>query len=205
MKIGMNLLLWEGSITEKHVGVLEDLAAMGYDGVEFPLFAFSRAQQTQCKKLRGHLDRLKLSCSVVTCVPNEANPISEDPAIRKASLEFLKKAIATAEILGSNIVAGPFTSPVGRLVGRRRTEDEWKWGVEVMRKAAMAADKAGVTLALEAINRFETYFINTMADAYQFAKAVDHPRFGVMFDTFHANIEEENIPKAMMTAAEKIV
>ncbi|MFB3788476.1 MAG: sugar phosphate isomerase/epimerase family protein [bacterium] len=205
MKIGMNLLLWEGSITEKHVGVLEDLAAMGYDGVEFPLFAFDRAQQAQSKKLRGHLDRLKMTCSVVTCVPPEANPISEDPAIRKASLEFLKKAIATAEILGSNIVAGPFTSPVGRLVGRRRTEDEWKWGVEVMRKAAMAADKAGVTLALEAINRFETYFINTMADAYQFAKAVDHPRFGVMFDTFHANIEEENIPKAMMTAAEKIV
>ena len=61
MKIGMNLLLWEGTITEKHVGVLEALAAMGYDGVEFPLFSFDRAQQAQSKKLRGHLDRLKMT------------------------------------------------------------------------------------------------------------------------------------------------
>jgi D-psicose/D-tagatose/L-ribulose 3-epimerase len=202
MKIGMNLLLWDGTITEQHVGVLEKLAGIGFDGVEFPIFSFDRKRS---QKLRQHLDRLKLASTVVTCVPPEANPISDDAAVRKAGLEHMKKAIETAQILGSPIVAGPFTSPVGKLTGRRRTEDEWKWGVEGMRKAAEKAEKANVKLALEALNRFETYFINTAADACRFAEAVGHPNFGIMWDTFHANIEEESIPKAMMAAAPHIV
>jgi len=202
MKIGMNLLLWDGTITEKHVPVLEKLAELGFDGVEFPVFSFDDAVN---EKLRGHLDRLNLSCSIVTCVPPEANPIGDDPAVRKAGLEHMKRAIATAGILGADIVAGPFTSPVGQLVGRPRTEEEWKRGVEVMRAAAETAEAAGVKLALEALNRFETYFINTAADASRFAREVGHPNFAIMWDTFHANIEEEDIEKAMMDASEHII
>ena len=202
MKIGMNLLLWDGTITEKHVSVLEELADLGYTGVEFPIFSFDRKE---CKKLRKHLDRLKLKCTLVSCVPPDANPISDDAKIRRAGLNHMKKTIGVAEILGAETIGGPFTSPVGQLVGRRRTEDEWKWGVDVMKKVALAAEKTGVVMALEAINRFETYFINTTADAYQFACDVDHPNFGIMWDTFHANIEEENITKAMNAVKDKIV
>lgn len=202
MKIGMNLLLWDGTITEKHVEVLEKIAEIGFDGVEFPVFSFDPAVS---ETLRGHLDRLNLACSIVTVVPPEANPISEDPAVRKAGLGHMKNAIEIAQILGSEIVAGPFTSPVGLLTGRRRTADEWKWGVEVMQQAAASAQEAGVTLALEALNRFETYFINTSADACAFADAVGNPHFGIMWDTFHANIEEEDIAAAMKAAARHIV
>ncbi len=202
MKIGMNLLLWDGTITDKHVEVLEELADLGYDGVEFPIFSFNRPQS---KKLRSHLDRLKLKCSIVTCVPPDANPISDDKNVRRKALNHMKKAIGIAEILGADIVAGPFTAPVGHLVGRRRTEDEWNWGVEVMQKAADQAEKSNVKLALEALNRFETYFINTSADACQFANEVSHPNFGIMWDTFHANIEETNIQQAMKAAADRII
>ncbi len=202
MKIGMNLLLWDATITEQHVQVLEELAELGFDGVEFPLFAFDRALS---RKLRKHLDRLKLKCSVVTCVPPEANPISDKADVRRAGLNHLKKAIGIAEILGADTVCGPFTSPVGDLTGRPRTEDEWKRGIAVMQKASVAAEKAGVTLALEALNRFETYFINTIGDACQFADEVGSKKFGVMWDTFHANIEEESIVKAMKGAGKKIV
>ncbi|RJP31395.1 MAG: sugar phosphate isomerase/epimerase [Candidatus Omnitrophota bacterium] len=204
MKIGLNLLLWDGTITEKHVAVLEELAALGYDGVEFPIFSFDR---NVAKKLRTHLDRLKLKCTITSCVPQDgsANPISEDKKIRQAALNHMKKTIGIAEILGAEVIAGPFTSPVGRLVGRPRTDEEWKWGVEVMQKVAKATENSGVLLALEALNRFETYFINTAADACKFAEEVNHPNFGIMWDTFHANIEEKNIQKAMMAVAHKIV
>ncbi|MGC9328092.1 MAG: sugar phosphate isomerase/epimerase family protein [Candidatus Hinthialibacter sp.] len=194
MKIGLNLLLWNAAITDEHVGVLEKLAELGYDGVEFPLFSFDKAQS---KRLRKHLDRLKLKCTITSCVPPEANPISPDAAVRREAMSFMKKTVETADILGAEVIAGPFTSPVGLLVGRRRTEEEWKWGIDMMKKVAAMAEKTGVILALEAINRFETYFINTIADAAKFAKEVDHPNFKIMFDTFHANIEEENITKAM--------
>ncbi len=201
MKIGLNLLLWDTVITEKHVNVLERLAELGYDGVEIPLFAFNKGTS---KKLRKHLDRLKLKCTVSSCVPMEANPISSEAPIRRKALNFMKKTIDNADIMGVETIMGPFTSPVGNLVGRPRTEDEWKWGVDVMRKVALEAEKTGVTLALEALNRFETYFINTVGDACKFAKEVDHKNFKVTWDTFHANIEEENLNKAITAAGDLI-
>ncbi len=203
MKIGLNLLLWDANITEEHVHILEQLAEMGYDGVEFPIFSFDRKV---AKKLREHLDRLKLKCTITSCVPGDgsANPISSDAKCRRAGLNYMKKTIGIAEILGAETIAGPFTAPVGYLTRMRRTEDEWKWGVDVMRKVAAEAEKKGVMMALEALNRFETYFINTSEDACKFAEEVDSPNFAIMWDTFHANIEEKNIQKAMMAASDKI-
>ncbi len=202
MKVGLNLLLWAGTITEEHVPVIEKLAELGYDGVELPIFGYDPAG---CEKLRRHLDRLRLGCTLTTCVPPEANPIAEEPEIRKAAVRYMKNVVEIAGILGSPIVAGPFTAPVGQLVGRRRTEGEWKRAVEVMQQAAAEAEKAGIKLALEALNRFETYFINTIADAVKFAREVASPAFGIMFDTFHANIEEEDFQSAVKQGGSHII
>lgn len=202
MRIGINLLLWDGTITEKHVPVLEMLKEQGYDGVEFPVFAFDKKE---AKKLRKHLDRLDLRCSLCTCVPNEANPISGDKKIRQEGLKHMKNAVEVSEILGADVIIGPFCSPVGAFVGRSRIEEEWKWAVEIMQKTSLLAEKAGIDLAQEAINRFETYFINTLADLYQFSKDVGAKNFGLMFDTFHANIEEENIAKALQSVMDKVM
>lgn len=194
--------MWAGTITEEHIPVIEKLAEIGFDGVEFPIFSYDLKT---AEKLRSHLDRLGLGCTLTTCVPPEANPISEDNSIRKASVDYLKKVIETACILGSPVVAGPLTAPVGYLVGRRRTEEEWKRAVGVMEEVAEEAQKAGIKLALEALNRFETYFINTIADAVALAKEVNNPAFGIMFDSFHANIEEEDFEEAVKTGGKYIV
>lgn len=201
MKIGMNLLLWTGSVTDEHVPVLEEIAQLGYDGVEFPVFShdFNTFQ-----KMKGHLDRLGLGSSIVTCVPPEANPISDDPAVRKAAVEFMKNSIEVASILGSDIVAGPFTAPVGLLTRCPRTDDEWKHGVEVMQQVAEIAGKANVTLALEALNRFETYFLNTMEDTCRFVDEVGSKNLQVMWDTFHANIEEADQQKALESVGDRL-
>jgi D-psicose/D-tagatose/L-ribulose 3-epimerase len=201
MNVGINLLLWDGTITEDQVHALELLADMGYDGVEFPLFSFN---YPVAKKLRKHLDRLKLKCTVCTCVPPEANPISPDKKIRQAGLNHIKKAIKTCDILGADTLIGPLASPCGTLVGRGRTEDEWNWCVEIMKKSALEAQKVGVDIAFEAINRFETYFINTAGDAYQLAKEVEEKNFGILFDTFHANIEELNMGKSLKAVIDKV-
>ena len=58
-------------------------------------------------------------------------------------------------------------------------------------------------LAIESLNRFECYFLNTMAAAAAYVRQVDHPNFKALFDTFHANIEEENLPKAFSEMRER--
>src|SRR5207302_8893891 len=56
-----------------------------------------------------------------------------------------------------------------------------------------------VTLAIEPLNRFETFFLNTAADAAALCREVGHPRVGASFDTFHSNIEDKNLPAAVRT------
>jgi D-psicose/D-tagatose/L-ribulose 3-epimerase len=106
---------------------------------------------------------------------------------------------ATAE-LGSRLIVGPLYSPVGYFSGNRRTADEWKRAVETFRQLGPALDEHDVTLAIEPLNRYETYFLNTAADAARFCREIGHPRIGILFDTYHANIEEKNVAAAIREA-----
>jgi len=76
--------------------------------------------------------------------------------------------------------------------GKAPTEQEKKRAAEVHHKAGEYAARANVILAVEFLNRFEAYFLNTMTDAAAYVKRVNHRSVGVLFDTFHANIEEKD-------------
>jgi D-psicose/D-tagatose/L-ribulose 3-epimerase len=89
---------------------------------------------------------------------------------------------------------------VGKLVGRGATADEWQRAVAGLRPAAEHARAVGVTLAYEPLNRFETYFATTAAEATALAAEVGVEGFGFLFDTFHANLEERD-PCASARAA----
>jgi D-psicose/D-tagatose/L-ribulose 3-epimerase len=202
MKIGMNLLLWTGNVTEEHYPLLEKIKSWGFDGAELPMFGFDPSQY---HAIRKKMDAIGLECTTVTIVPPEKNPIDSDAAIRAAAVDHLKSAIDTCHILNAKTMCGPYVSPVGKLVGRGRTTDEWKWAVECFQKVAPHAQQAGVVLGLEALNRFETYFVNCMADLARLVDEVNHPNFRMMYDTFHANIEEKSSADAIRTGGKRIV
>ena len=107
-------------------------------------------------------------------------------------MEYLKWAIDCSQALGSTVLCGPFYQPLGVFTGQGPTKEEKQCAAEVHRQAADIAAKADVTLAVEFLNRFECYFLNTMADAAAYVKSVNKPNFGVLYDTFHANIEEKD-------------
>jgi D-psicose/D-tagatose/L-ribulose 3-epimerase len=66
---------------------------------------------------------------------------------------------------------------------------------------APAARAAGVEIGLEPLNRFETYFLNTVSDALAMCDAIGDSAVGILFDTFHANIEEKSIGDALRRSA----
>ena len=76
---------------------------------------------------------------------------------------------------------------------------EWKRAVDGWQQLGPTLAEHGVTAAIEPLNRFETYFLNTAADAARFCDEVNHPNVGILFDTFHANIEEKNIAAGYRT------
>src|SRR5690606_36425779 len=82
--------------------------------------------------------------------------------------------------------------PLGVFTGSPPTDEERKWAAGVHRDAAEYARSAGVALAVETLNRFECYFLNLHDQAAAYVRQVDHPNFHMMFDTFHANLEEKD-------------
>lgn len=198
MKFGMNLLLWTGELNDGMLPVLEMLKKLGYDGVELPIFNTSLDYAAWGKRL----DNLGLARTAVTVRTAEDNPISSDASVRKKGVENSKVTLDCCAAVGATALVGPFHSALGHFSGKGPTADEWKWGVESMRDVAEHAGKVNVTLGVECLNRFETYLLNAHADAARFAREVNHPRCRMMYDTFHANIEEKSITKALESCAD---
>ncbi len=198
MKYGMNLLLWSGSIGPEHYPLLADLKATGFDGVEIPVFGGTAADY---KPLRAELDKNGLKCTTVTILTAESNAISPDAAVRAKASEWLKTVVEINHTLGAETVVGPYHSALGVFSGAGPTGDEKKRAADVLRGTAELAKQANLMLGIEYLNRFECYFLNTAKAAVELVKAVDHPNFRTMFDTFHAHIEEKEQASAIRTVA----
>ncbi|MFO0977413.1 MAG: sugar phosphate isomerase/epimerase [Planctomycetaceae bacterium] len=202
MKYGMNLLLWTSGVTEAHFPLLTSLKEWGFDGVELPMFDLN---PDHFRKIGTELKKNGLASTAVTVCTPEENPIGETAAVRQAGLERLKKAIDCCHAAGATMLCGPIHSALGHFSGAGRTQDEWNRAKEVLSQAGDHAKAAGVTLVVEYLNRFECYFLNCAADDAQFCREVNHPNVKMMYDTFHANIEEKSITQAVKACADQLV
>ncbi|HID20959.1 MAG TPA: sugar phosphate isomerase/epimerase [Planctomycetaceae bacterium] len=202
MKYGMNLLLWTGDVDDSHLPILEQLKQWGYDGVELPIFNFDTAK---FESLGRKLDELGLGRSAVTVCTGDANPIAESPSVRQAAVDRLKQAIDCCQAAGSSMLCGPIHSALGEFTGRGPTPEEWQRGQETLAQVADYAQQADVTLVIEYLNRFECYFLNCAEDCVRFVREIGHPNVKMMYDTFHANIEEKNPAQAIRTCSDQLV
>lgn len=196
MKYGMNLLLWTGSVGPEHYPLIAKLKAAGFDGVEIPVFG---GEPADYKPLRAELDKNGLKCTTVTILTAETNAVSPDAAVRAKAVEWLKKVVDINRVLGSETVCGPYHSAIGVFSGTGPTKDEKKRSAEVLRQVAEHAKQAKLMMAIEYLNRFECYVLNTAVSAVELVKMVDHPNFRTMYDTFHAHIEEKSQATAIKT------
>ena len=196
MKFGVNTFIWSATFDPSHFALLPTIKEAGFDGVEIPLF---RPQELRAAEIRQATEANGLECNACTVLVDGHSLISESSDIRRRTHQHLGDLVKAAADAGIKIVAGPLYCPVGYLPGRRRTSDEWKWAVEGFQALGDTLTAHDVTFAIEPLNRFETYFLNTAADAARLAEQIDHPKIGILFDTFHANIEEKNIAAGYRT------
>ncbi|MFP6770104.1 MAG: sugar phosphate isomerase/epimerase, partial [Planctomycetaceae bacterium] len=157
------------------------------------------------ERLGNKLDELGLERTAVTISSEDANPISADTAVRAEAVTRLKSAVDMCCLVGSPLLCGPFHSALGYFSEALPTEEEWRHGQDTLREVADYAGENGVTLVLEYLNRFELYFLNCAADCSRFTREVDHPHLKMMYDTFHANIEEKDITAAVRSCIDQCV
>lgn len=201
MKFGVNTLLWTAGFDRAHLGLLDKVRGMGFDGIEISRFEFDGFPAAEIRRAVADAGLEATFCSALT---GSLSLVSEEAGVRRQASDFLRRGVETAAELGASVFMGPFCAPVGYLPGRRRTEEEWKLAVEGLQGLGEALDGAGVTLVIEPLNRFETYFLNTAADAARLCDEVAHPRVRIALDTFHANIEEKSIGGAVRALGSRL-
>ena len=196
MKIGMNMLLWTDHVTEQHYPIIEKLKETGFEGIEIPL---GDGEIAHYEAIGSHLENIGMGATCVTSLLEDTNIASPDPKIRQAGLDRLKWAIDRAQAAKAEVICGPIHSAFAYFTGVPPTTDEKKWSVEMLQKAGDYAQQANVILAPEALNRFECYLVNTMAELKELLDEVNHPYVGAIFDTHHANMEEKSQEEAIHT------
>jgi D-psicose/D-tagatose/L-ribulose 3-epimerase len=201
MKFGVSSYIWAEVFGLEHCGILRRLKAAGLDGLEIGILA---PASFPAAGIRKELEKSGLECTSCSTVPSGTSLTSEDATQRRKAREHVAACIKATADAGGRVFCGPMYSPVGYFSGKRRTSDEWKRAVESWKELAPVARENGVTVAIEPLNRFETYFLNTASDAARLCDEIDDPNVGVLIDTFHANIEEKGIGSALGKAGKHL-
>jgi sugar phosphate isomerase/epimerase len=179
---------------------LARIAAAGYEGVELPGEP-GRWAPSEIRRLliRHRLTPLALtaSCMFPQTPRDLANP---DPHIRLQAVRYVAGCLRFAAEIGAPLVQ-MLPSGETRLRPLAARDDEWRWSVEGMQTAAREAERLGVRIAVEPLNRYEAYLVTTVADALAYLADVGSRWVGMTMDIFHAGIEETDVPGAIRAAA----
>ena len=168
------------------------LARCGYDAIEIS----GEPERYDTKHVRKLLQDHKLTCwGSVTLMLADRDLLAKDEAQRAASVKYVRDTITMVKELGGvEITIVPST--VGKIKPQGTPEQEWQWAVDSLKSCYEHGQREGVRLAIEPLNRFETYFLNRHDQALELAKAVG-PDCGVCIDVFHMNIEEQDMYQAI--------
>ena len=163
MKTGMNLLLWTTEVKDEHDPILDRIKAMGFDSVEVPIFEV--ADRKPYERLGKRLKELGLGATAVTVMGPRDQPDLARPGDPQGGRGVPgDRCFDRASAFGCEILCGPTHSAIGVFSGDGPTADEFNHGVDTLRKAAEKAEKFGIKIAVEYLNRFENYFLTTAAD-----------------------------------------
>ncbi|AKH86749.1 sugar phosphate isomerase [Streptomyces sp. CNQ-509] len=203
--IGANPWIWHSPVTERALaGVLPRLADWGFDCAELPLEQASDWQPAAAAKL---LDGNGLAAAAVLAVmPPERGLVRAEPLAVRTTQDYLRRCVDAAREIGAPVVAGPMYAAVGRtwrMDADERTAAYAEWRDNIAPVVAHAA-AAGVLLAVEPLNRYETSLLNTVAQTVTALDGLPGETIGVALDTYHQNIEERSLPGAVRAAAGRI-
>jgi D-psicose/D-tagatose/L-ribulose 3-epimerase len=200
-KIGIEIFYWLENWSDDQATCFARAKSAGYDAVEISLVT---GPDIDIVTLRAALDRYGLDVYCSMGLPQDKDITRPDNSVRRAGIEYLKRCVDTAARLGSPILGGLPYVPWLDFPNAHDLQPYRERSASAMREVATAASNSGITLCTEVINRFETYLFNTVADGLDYLSIVDHPAVKLQLDTYHMNMEEDNLPTAIRQAGSQI-
>ena len=205
MKIGVNTWVWVSPLTTAELEwLVPHVKELGFDWIEL---AVEDAALLDLPRTRSLMEANGLGVSICAAFGPNCDLIHPDPAPRENALKYVRDCIDVAQALGSHTLGGPFYSSVGRVWKQTPDEREQDMQLLVQQLRALGdyAAEREVVFGLEALNRFETSFLNLTDQVLEVVERVDHPACQVMVDTFHMNIEERSLGDAIRRIGPRLV
>jgi len=203
MKFGASTFIWVSPFSNDTMYLFDKVKQQGFDVLEVCIENPDTIDPATIKKAAESAGVEVLICGAFG---SDRDISADDPVTRQAGVKYIKTCIDIAAEVGSKLVSGPMYSEVGRF--GLQTPDAKKqrnaWAVENMQVVAAYAKDAGVKLAVEPLNRFETDFLNTVEQGLAFFEQIGADNVGFLLDTFHMNIEEKKMGEAIKRAGSKI-
>ncbi|MCD6318506.1 sugar phosphate isomerase/epimerase [Candidatus Aerophobetes bacterium] len=191
-KAGVHLLVWTINLEENLAGYFEKAKLAGADGIEIPVMNPMELDFKITQKIARNLERFGLECTCGGGLGRDPSLINEHVDARKRGRKYLRRYVDICVDMNSHFLAGVLYGGFEVSLGRARNENEWLWAVEGLQEVAEYAKEKKVTLCLEVINRYETYFLNTAEEGIKLVKDINRDNVKLHLDTYHMNIEEKN-------------
>ena len=194
-KFGVSSFIWSEDFNEKDLYLIEKAKSLGFEVIDLLV---SHPESFPTKQVEKICKDVGIEPTTITVLNKDTNIIDPNEKVRRTGIDFLKKLVDINTAIGSGILGGVNYAAWGYLSGKPRTDGEWKWSVEAMREVAeYAKDNSDIIIAVEPVNRFETFFLNIAEDAVRYCKEVGFDNMKVHLDAFHMIREELNFTKAV--------
>lgn len=199
MKFGLNSLCWKSPFSSESLNLLQKAKDMNFDIFEIDV---EDDLLIDCKAIRKAAEEAGIGITIAGAFGSSRDMSADNEAVRLNAVSYVKHLIDFAVELGSPYVAGNMYAAAGDC--RRRSNEEkaarFERAVRSIQECADYAAAHGIKLCIEPLNRFETDMINTVSQAIELLNVVGKDNVGLLLDTFHMNIEEENMYDAIRAA-----
>ena len=204
MNFGIYYSYWEKEWGGDAVSYITKVKKLGFDTLEVATADFETKDDSYFKEMNAVASDNDILLTGGYGPARENNIGTADQAALEKALDFYKKMFSRMEIAGIRSLGGALYSywPVTDLNFDKKADLERS--ILGMQKLADIAADYGITLNMEALNRFEGYLINTCEECVNYVDAVGKPNVKVMLDTFHMNIEEDSFYDAILLAGSRL-
>jgi len=196
--LGAHLYLWAASSATAELD--RAIAAAQAQGMDFVQVSLSSLDDLDVAAVRDSLVKHQMSCITGLAVPETVWAGRRHGALRR----YLERAIDATADLGSDFLSGSLYTPMGERGGAACRREELDLLRDSLKEVAKYAASLGIRLGLEPMNRYETSLINTCQQALEFIDEIDEQNVLVHLDTFHMNIEEQDLSAALLLAGERL-
>jgi D-psicose/D-tagatose/L-ribulose 3-epimerase len=202
MKLGIHAYAWCSKWTNDTLDLIDRVKRLGMDFIEIPLMSL---ETFDAEAVRARLEKANLGSVTSTVLLNDTDITSDDPATRARGVDYLLRCVDATAAIGATSFSGVIYSQHVKPATARPTPDAWRFSADALRQVADRAAEHGVLIALEPVNRYETYLVNTCEQALKLREMVGRENVKVHLDTYHMNIEEKDFYAATLQAGEHLI